>query len=204
MSLADCIKSKSESKLGCPFVWGAWGPDKFDCSGLLAWTFRSCGAQWKGAAWPRLTADLYYKAGTPISLPSRVGDAACWVGKSDKAYHIGFYIGDGWVIEARGRRWGVVKYQTDDPIHGTVKRKAVWRRFNWLNVGDLTEDDMNEMQDELLKLNRLSNVARSYDVLILSAIVKSDDAAAGRLREERQAAVEAERVRLGLPRGLVV
>jgi len=205
MSLADCIKIRAESKEGFPYVFTYAGPDKFDCSGYLCWTWRACGVQWRsGAAWPRLTADSYYRSTSPIDQPSRVGDACFWLGKSGTAYHVGFYIGNGWTMEARGRRWGVVKYQLDDPIHGTIKRKAVWRRFNWVNFGELTEDDMNELQDELLKLNRLSAVARSYDVLIVSALVNQDQATAARLKQEQRAAVEAERVRLGVPRGLAV
>lgn len=31
------------TKLGCPYVWGATGPDRFDCSGLVQWAYRQAG-----------------------------------------------------------------------------------------------------------------------------------------------------------------
>ena len=31
------------SKLGCPYIWGASGPDEFDCSGLVSWIWRQIG-----------------------------------------------------------------------------------------------------------------------------------------------------------------
>lgn len=30
-------------KLGCPYVWGAAGPHKFDCSGLVQWAYHQAG-----------------------------------------------------------------------------------------------------------------------------------------------------------------
>ncbi|MGV1087394.1 MAG: C40 family peptidase [Mycobacterium sp.] len=31
------------SRLGCPYVWGATGPDRFDCSGLVTWAYAQAG-----------------------------------------------------------------------------------------------------------------------------------------------------------------
>ena len=31
------------SRIGCPYVWGAEGPDSFDCSGLVTWAYRQVG-----------------------------------------------------------------------------------------------------------------------------------------------------------------
>ena len=31
------------SRLGCPYVWGATGPDRFDCSGLVKWAYAQAG-----------------------------------------------------------------------------------------------------------------------------------------------------------------
>ena len=32
-----------ESKLGKPYVWGATGPNSFDCSGLMQWAYKKIG-----------------------------------------------------------------------------------------------------------------------------------------------------------------
>ncbi|MDD4867554.1 MAG: C40 family peptidase, partial [Mycobacterium sp.] len=31
------------SRLGCPYVWGATGPNQFDCSGLVQWSYAQAG-----------------------------------------------------------------------------------------------------------------------------------------------------------------
>lgn len=31
------------SRIGCPYIWGAAGPDSFDCSGLVTWAYRQVG-----------------------------------------------------------------------------------------------------------------------------------------------------------------
>jgi cell wall-associated NlpC family hydrolase len=31
------------SRLGCPYVWGATGPNSFDCSGLTSWCYNQTG-----------------------------------------------------------------------------------------------------------------------------------------------------------------
>ena len=33
------------SRIGCPYVWGAVGPDSFDCSGLVTWAYRQLGIE---------------------------------------------------------------------------------------------------------------------------------------------------------------
>lgn len=33
------------SRIGCPYVWAAEGPDSFDCSGLVTWAYRQLGIE---------------------------------------------------------------------------------------------------------------------------------------------------------------
>jgi peptidoglycan DL-endopeptidase CwlO len=57
------------SKLGCPYVWGAKGPGRFDCSGLTQWAWRQAGVT--------LGADTYAQIGDGIAVPAgqvRPGD----------------------------------------------------------------------------------------------------------------------------------
>jgi hypothetical protein len=54
------------------------------------------------------------------------------------------------------------------------------------------------MQDEILKQNRLSNVARSYDVAMIDALIQGDLDRYQALQEQKRGALEQERVRLGL------
>jgi hypothetical protein len=57
------------SKLGCPYVWGAKGPSRFDCSGLTQWAWRQAGVQ--------LGNDTYAQLSQGIAVPPgqvRAGD----------------------------------------------------------------------------------------------------------------------------------
>jgi peptidoglycan DL-endopeptidase CwlO len=57
------------SKRGVPYVWGAKGPDQFDCSGLTQWAWRQAGVQ--------LGGDTYTQINQGIPVPPgdvRAGD----------------------------------------------------------------------------------------------------------------------------------
>ena len=58
------------SRIGCPYVWGAAGPDAFDCSGLVRWAYLQV-----GISLPHYTESLYAcaKNRVPVS-EARPGD----------------------------------------------------------------------------------------------------------------------------------
>ena len=66
------------SRIGCPYVWGAAGPDAFDCSGLVRWAYLQV-----GMSLPHQTEALYNaaKARLPVSR-AQPGDVL-WVGYGD-------------------------------------------------------------------------------------------------------------------------
>lgn len=39
----DSVVGYAMSRIGCPYVWAAEGPDSFDCSGLVTWAYRQVG-----------------------------------------------------------------------------------------------------------------------------------------------------------------
>ncbi|WP_374192976.1 C40 family peptidase, partial [Streptomyces sp. MBT55] len=55
----------ARTKIGLPYVWGATGPNGFDCSGLIKWAAEELGI--KGL--PRTSQEMR-KAGTPVPLSS--------------------------------------------------------------------------------------------------------------------------------------
>ncbi|MYS87079.1 C40 family peptidase [Embleya scabrispora] len=78
--------------LGKPYVWGATGPDSFDCSGLTGWAWRQA-----GVALPR-TSQGQAGAGRAIPLTEiRPGDLVVYYGG---AGHVGIYAGAGRIIHA--------------------------------------------------------------------------------------------------------
>ncbi|MGW1166654.1 NlpC/P60 family protein [Streptomyces sp. NPDC002550] len=82
----------ARAQIGKPYVWGAIGPDSYDCSGLTQAAWRAA-----GVTLPRTTYDQV-NAGTTVSLAdARPGDLVFFY---DDISHVGIYIGNGMMIHA--------------------------------------------------------------------------------------------------------
>lgn len=91
-SRAAAALSYAYSKLGSPYVWGATGPNAFDCSGLVLAAYRSA-----GVSLPRTTY-AQIDAGRRVSRSElRPGDLVFFY---SGITHVGIYIGDGRMIHA--------------------------------------------------------------------------------------------------------
>lgn len=53
----------ARTKLGCPYIWAAAGPDSFDCSGLVVWAYRQIGIEL-----PHYTESLYAAAKNVVPI----------------------------------------------------------------------------------------------------------------------------------------
>jgi len=87
----------ARTRLGLPYVWGATGPDTFDCSGLVQWAYRQAGVQL-----PRTTRQQY--AALPrVPLDELApGDLVLYADGPDPAsiHHVGLVVGDGLMVHA--------------------------------------------------------------------------------------------------------
>lgn len=82
----------ARQKLGSPYVWGATGPDAFDCSGLVLAAYRSA-----GVSLPRTTY-AQFDAGRRVSRSELLpGDLVFFYSGIS---HVGLYIGNGQMIHA--------------------------------------------------------------------------------------------------------
>ncbi|GAA3953511.1 C40 family peptidase [Streptomyces marokkonensis] len=82
----------AHQKIGSPYVWGATGPDAFDCSGLIQAAYRAA-----GVSLPRTTY-AQIDAGRRVSRSElRPGDLVFFYSGIS---HVGIYIGDGRMIHA--------------------------------------------------------------------------------------------------------
>ncbi|RDI32568.1 cell wall-associated NlpC family hydrolase [Rhodococcus sp. AG1013] len=81
----------ARAKLGAPYVYGAAGPDAFDCSGLVQWAYKQAGLNL-----PRTSYDQAAAGFAVAQSDLRVGDVISFYGGS----HSGIYAGDGNVIHA--------------------------------------------------------------------------------------------------------
>ena len=94
---ADRAIAFAKAQLGEPYVWGADGPDSWDCSGLMLGAWGQAGVYL-----PHYSVAQYY-AGAPISAGDlRPGDLVFWGTSSspESIHHVAMYIGDGMIIHA--------------------------------------------------------------------------------------------------------
>jgi cell wall-associated NlpC family hydrolase len=86
------------SRRGLPYVWGGAGPEVFDCSGLVQWSFRQA-----GITMPRVAADQALTGpAVPVSQ-LQPGDLLFYhtdASAPDYISHVAIYLGNGWMIQA--------------------------------------------------------------------------------------------------------
>ena len=87
----------AKAQLGKPYVWGAEGPDSFDCSGFIWYVYKNAA----NINLPRVSRDQA-KAGRAVSLSEILpGDLVYFDSDKDGVVnHIGMYIGNGQWIHA--------------------------------------------------------------------------------------------------------
>ena len=112
--------------LGAPYVYGACGPDSFDCSGLVIWCYSAQGYDFGSA---RVTDSLWAMCAEISEEDLEVGDLV-FMNHYSNGYewgHVGMYFGDGKVIHTASAGTGV----TVEPLHGS------WLDDNGLAFGRL-------------------------------------------------------------------
>lgn len=89
--------AESKKYVGCPYVYGAVGPDKFDCSGLIYYVAQ----QAIGVQLPRTSRALYSYCRIVPDKNKEVGDLLFFkTNNSAPITHVGIYIGHNQFISA--------------------------------------------------------------------------------------------------------
>lgn len=108
----DSLYSILNAQVGKSYVWGATGPNSFDCSGLVYYCLNKAGKKIS-----RMTAQGYYNSCTKVKAKDRQkGDLIFWA-KNGKVYHIAVYVGDGYQISAENEKVGVVKKKVTSGVY---------------------------------------------------------------------------------------
>jgi cell wall-associated NlpC family hydrolase len=85
-------------EVGKPYVWGAEGPDTYDCSGLMQWAYNIAGINL-----PRVSRDQFNAGGHVPVREAQPGDLMFYAtDPSDPTtiHHVFLYMGDGQMVEA--------------------------------------------------------------------------------------------------------
>lgn len=116
----NAIVKLAKKKVGKPYVWGATGPNAFDCSGLSSYVYAH-------AAKKNITRTTYtqVKKGKRVSLKHlKKGDLLFWGSKS-APYHVGIYIGGGKYIHAATPSQGVRKQTLSHYFYPSQARRIL-------------------------------------------------------------------------------
>ncbi|MGW1896860.1 NlpC/P60 family protein [Streptomyces hirsutus] len=107
----------ARAQIGKPYVWGATGPDSYDCSGLTQGAWKAA-----GVSLPRTTY-AQVEAGTTVAVSqAQPGDLVFFY---DDITHVGVYIGNGMMIHAPKPgtyvREESIFYDGESSIHSVVR-----------------------------------------------------------------------------------
>ncbi len=93
------------TQAGKPYLWGAAGPNAYDCSGLTMWVYNQL-----GVALQRSANDQYL---TTLHVPysqAQPGDLIFFYDTTGYVYHVGMYAGNGMMWDAP-HSGAVVRYE---------------------------------------------------------------------------------------------
>lgn len=95
-SKVQAVLNLAYSKQGCPYVWGAEGPNTFDCSGFTSYVFRNAA----GVNLPR-TSSAQSGYGKTVSKSNlQPGDLVFFNTSGSGVSHVGIYVGGGNMIHS--------------------------------------------------------------------------------------------------------
>ncbi len=147
-ALAEDVVDLAAKLIGRPYVWGAEGPNSFDCSGLTQFVYQKVGIEL-----PR-RAISQSKVGDRAGSRFQRGDLLFFSNDSKQSLvtHVGLYEGNGVMIDASKRHGRVRRDSLDDPFW--VERFMFARRVS-------SSIDADELPDR--RTDRTDPPSRSSD-----------------------------------------
>jgi peptidoglycan DL-endopeptidase CwlO len=111
---AGAAVQQALAQVGDSYVYGATGPDAFDCSGLTMFAWAAA-----GVSLPH-SSSAQMGSGTPVSIDAlQPGDLVFYY---SPVSHVGMYIGNGQLVHAANPSTGVQVTSVDSmPISGAVR-----------------------------------------------------------------------------------
>ncbi len=119
-SKAASVVALAKEQVGKPYVWGATGPDKFDCSGLVQYVYQHAA----GINLPRTTYDQV-KIGQTVPLDKlQAGDLVFW-GSETAPYHVAIYIGNNQYVNSATPDQGTILQNMSSYYYPTIAKRVL-------------------------------------------------------------------------------
>lgn len=119
-SKAASVVALAKEQVGKPYVWGATGPDKFDCSGLVQYVYQHAA----GINLPRTTYDQV-KVGQTVPLDKlQAGDLVFW-GSETAPYHVAIYIGNNQYVNSATPDEGTILQNMSSYYYPTIAKRVL-------------------------------------------------------------------------------
>ena len=108
------ILEAARTRIGDPYVWGATGPNAFDCSGLVMWAHQQL-----NITIPRTSQDQIAGGHAIARKDLQPGDIVAFYGN---ASHVGVYAGHNKVVHAPYQGQSVSESSLDSmPYYGATR-----------------------------------------------------------------------------------
>lgn len=142
VALAEDIVDLAATLIGRPYVWGAEGPNAFDCSGLTQYVYQEFGIYLPRRAISQSTI------GDPAGRRLERGDLLFFSTDSRQSLvtHVGLYEGSGMMIEASKRYGRVRRDSLSDPYW--VQRFMFARRVDPSSTAGEVSDRRDDRADD--------------------------------------------------------
>lgn len=119
-SKAASVVALAKEQVGKPYVWGATGPDSFDCSGLVQYVYQHAA----GINLPRTTYDQV-KVGQTVPLDElQAGDLVFW-GSETAPYHVAIYIGNNQYVNSATPDQGTILQNMSSYYYPTIAKRVL-------------------------------------------------------------------------------
>ena len=111
------IADIAESMVGTSYQYAGESQSGVDCSGLVVYCYAQMGIDLPHSSYSLCSV------GTEVSVEDiRPGDIICWDNQGGSCGHVGIYVGDGQMVDARGHSDGVIYGDLDLHPILTVRR----------------------------------------------------------------------------------
>jgi hypothetical protein len=109
-ALNQKVVTEAKRHIGQPYVWGATGPNSFDCSGLVMYAYGKF-----GRTTPRISEDQFTAARSIPASRAVPGDLVFYFDSTGDVYHVGIYLSPGKTVAAIDEQEGVNYQNIWDP-----------------------------------------------------------------------------------------